>query len=245
MVSDMELIPVLDIRHGVVVRGVAGKRECYRPIQSNLVESAAPCEVLTALEQFEPRHVYIADLDGIERDDTNLKTLSQMVSESTVKICVDSGVRSIEHVEQLLELGVSQVVLGLESLPSFDWLAELRTVIDAQRLIFSLDLRLGVPMQFQELTPLSIIERVVESGVIQLIVLDLAAVGVGQGIPTLPLCTAIRQQYPGVKLWTGGGVNSWDDVKHAASAGVDGVLVASALHDGRITAASRHSVNEH
>lgn len=231
----VELIPVLDVRNGVVVRGVAGQRDSYRPIESNLVQSADPCEVLAALEQFETNYVYLADLDGIERGEANLKTLSQMASESKVKICVDSGVTSTSNVEQLLELGVAQVVLGLESLPSFDWLADVSTVIDPQHLIFSLDLKRGTPMQFPQLTPLSIVEQAVQLGISQFIVLDLAGVGIGQGITTLSLCSDIRQRFPELRIWTGGGASTMADVTVAAASGVNGVLVASALHDGRIT----------
>lgn len=232
---NVELIPVLDIRNGVVVRGVAGQRDLYRPIESNLVQSADPCEVLAALTIFEPRYVYVADLDGIERGEANLQTLSEMAAQSDAKICVDSGVGSTRDVEKLLELGVSQVVLGLESLPSFDWLADISAAIDPQHLIFSVDLKRGIPMQFPELAPLLIVEQAVELGVSQFIVLDLAGVGVGQGIPTLSLCSEIRQRFPKLGLWTGGGVNKMEDVTRAADSGVNGVLVASALHDGRIT----------
>ncbi|MEC9095011.1 MAG: HisA/HisF-related TIM barrel protein, partial [Planctomycetota bacterium] len=84
-------------------------------------------------------------------------------------------------------------------------------------------------------TPLQIVDQVIQLGIKTMIVLDLAAVGMGKGIPTLNLCRQIKQQYPTLELITGGGVNSKTDLTKLESY-CDGVLIASALHDGRLTA---------
>ena len=40
--SVMQVLPVIDLLQGVVVRGVAGRRETYRPIESQICASPAP-----------------------------------------------------------------------------------------------------------------------------------------------------------------------------------------------------------
>ena len=72
-------------------------------------------------------------------------------------------------------------------------------------------------------------------GVARLIVLDLAAVGVGQGSKTLELCERLRAASGELEIVTGGGVRNAEDLRELAAAGVDGVLIASALHDGRVS----------
>jgi uncharacterized protein related to proFAR isomerase len=67
-------------------------------------------------------------------------------------------------------------------------------------------------------------------------VLDLARVGTGQGVE-LGLVGALRRRLPGIRLLAGGGVQSGRDLERMRDAGCDGALVASALHDGSITAA--------
>jgi phosphoribosylformimino-5-aminoimidazole carboxamide ribotide isomerase len=84
--------------------------------------------------------------------------------------------------------------------------------------------------------PLEIALHAVECGVTSLIVLDLAGVGEGQGVPTIPLCRQLRAQCGDLEIITGGGVRHADDLAELAAAGVDGVLVASALHDGALSA---------
>ena len=68
-----------------------------------------------------------------------------------------------------------------------------------------------------------------------MIVLDLAAVGVGGGVATVELCRQIGSRYPGVELITGGGIRNIDDLRQLRAAGIHGALVASALHNGSIT----------
>jgi phosphoribosylformimino-5-aminoimidazole carboxamide ribotide isomerase len=77
-------------------------------------------------------------------------------------------------------------------------------------------------------------------GCVYLILLDLAVVGTGRG--PHPYCeTLVRQfrdQYAGGEgreLLVGGGIRGPEDVRRLADAGADGVLVASALHDGTLS----------
>jgi uncharacterized protein related to proFAR isomerase len=61
-------------------------------------------------------------------------------------------------------------------------------------------------------------------------------VGMAAGIRGLELVTAIHLRWPDLELITGGGVRSVDDLESLARIGVAGVLVASALHNGQLTA---------
>ena len=65
--------------------------------------------------------------------------------------------------------------------------------------------------------------------------IDLARVGTGRGID-VELLARIRSTTSGLRLVAGGGVRGWDDLVRVAKAGYDAVLVATALHDGRIGA---------
>jgi phosphoribosylformimino-5-aminoimidazole carboxamide ribotide isomerase len=66
-------------------------------------------------------------------------------------------------------------------------------------------------------------------------VLDLARVGEGGGTGTEELCARLASAHPEVELIAGGGVRGIADVRRLGEAGVAAVLVASALHEGRLT----------
>jgi len=67
-------------------------------------------------------------------------------------------------------------------------------------------------------------------------VIDLARVGTGRGLD-LDLLASVRDATRGSRLLAGGGVRGVEDLARLADVGCDGALVATALHDGRITAA--------
>jgi phosphoribosylformimino-5-aminoimidazole carboxamide ribotide isomerase len=66
-------------------------------------------------------------------------------------------------------------------------------------------------------------------------VVDLAHVGTGR-LLNLRLIERVRRAVPDVILVSGGGVSQFQDVARLADAGADGVLVATALHEGRLGA---------
>ena len=236
----MQIIPVIDIRNGIAVRAVAGVRARYRAIESRLTSSAEPAAVLAALDQhFQSDVCYVADLDAIERQQLNRCTIAEMVR-TGVALIVDAGAATVDQIESLLEIGVRQVVLSSESMQDLTQLEALVTRFDSASLFFSIDLRHGELLvsdpAWQGNSPLDLVRFVVDRGLRQLIVLDLAAVGTGQGVPTLHFCQDLRHISPELRIISGGGVASAACVAAAAQAGLDGLLIASALHDGRLTA---------
>lgn len=232
------LIPVLDLWQGEVVHGVGGRRDLYQPLQTPLTPGADPRAVARAIrKRYGCRSLYVADLDGIRRRRPNLDVLRSLAAEG-FQLAVDVGVRDASDMAPLLDAGVQRVIAALETSPGPAALRELLSSA-GKRLIFSLDLHGGRTLvadgsEWEEYEPLEIIHRCVACGVDTLLVLDLAGVGRGQGAPTLPLCRAVRERFPELELWTGGGVRDTADVGLATSAGVDVLLVATALHAGRL-----------
>ncbi|MED5400728.1 MAG: HisA/HisF-related TIM barrel protein [Planctomycetota bacterium] len=236
----IEIIPVLDLMHGQIVRGIAGQRESYRPISSCLVDSAKPLDVADAfLGQPGLQRIYLADLDAIQHDQPDWDTVTQLAA-GPRRLLVDAGLQDSRRASELIRLGVESVVAGLETLSGPGLLSELVDTVGDDRLVFSLDMTAGTPMtnpsDWPDPTPTGLAETAIAVGVRRLIVLDLAGVGTGGGPPTLELCQQIRNRHHAVELITGGGIRNHDDIAAAAAAGVDAVLVASALHDGSLLA---------
>lgn len=233
----MRIIPVIDLQDGVVVRGVAGRREEYRPIVSQLVAEPtvrAVAEVFA--KQFGFREVYVADLDAIAGHTPNLAAY-EVISACGMTPWIDAGIATVEQTTALPGAPTS-IIAGLESLASPDDLQRIVESCGAERVIFSLDLKAGQPITniaaWRTLSPDQIAAAAVESGISRMIVLDLTDVGVGRGTGTLELVTRLRQSHPQLELTGGGGVRDVQDLRRLADAGCDAALVASALHDGRI-----------
>ncbi|HIE98029.1 MAG TPA: hisA/hisF family protein [Planctomycetes bacterium] len=243
----MEIIPVLDILNTVVVRGVAGQREQYHRVNSRLTPSCDPSVIMRAFaEEFDLRRFYIADLDAIQFQRLNRCTIAELARGQT-SLIVDRGVRSAADVEELLDLGVGQVVVALETLDGPDIARALVSTFGAEQLVLSLDLKNGQPLTtnpgWSTVEPFDIALELIDIGLQHMIVLDLAAVGVHEGTPTIDLCRRLRSLLPDGTIITGGGVSDCSDLRRIEAAGVDGALVASALHDGRLSAEDVRTYN--
>jgi len=233
------IIPVIDLKHGIVVRGAGGRREVYRPMESVLTDSTAPLDVARAFRRhFGFEEIYLADLDAIAGEPPAGAVYSDLLADG-FSLLVDAGVREQSLAIALARAGVPRIVVGLETLLGPDYLPEIIGVLGCGRVVFSLDLKNGEPLGNREAwghaDPLRIVNEAIGMGVRRLIVLDLAAVGSGTGTRTEALCRQTRERHPLLELIAGGGVRCVQDFQRLEDCGVNAVLVASALHDGRIT----------
>jgi phosphoribosylformimino-5-aminoimidazole carboxamide ribotide isomerase len=235
----MRIIPVIDLMDGLVVRGIAGRREEYRPIVSQIVSEPSPIAVATALVQrFGFSSVYVADLDAIGGRPPNLIAYEQIAA-CGLAPWIDAGIGTAEEASRL-RVDPRSIIAGLESLSSPEELAKIVAGCGADWVVFSLDLKSGQPLtripQWQTLSPQQIAQTAIKRGIRRMIVLDLADVGVARGTGTLDLVRRLRSAHPQLEITAGGGVRGIDDLRQLADAGCNAALVASALHDGRLTA---------
>jgi phosphoribosylformimino-5-aminoimidazole carboxamide ribotide isomerase len=246
----MDVIPVLDLSRGVAVWAQAGDRARYQPVASALVPEGVG-DPVALMRAFRRRlgaiSCYVADLDAIQGGAVQramLRELAQLETGFAGAIMVDAGAHTPESTFEVLACGASQVVVGLETLRAFTDLAGIVRAVGRERVVFSVDLHLGSPILHPEMrdvagaqpSALSLTARVVDAGVSDVLVLDLARIGTGRGTD-LGLLEDLRKRFPSVRLLAGGGVLTRRDLDRMRDAGCDGALVASAIHAGTITAA--------
>ncbi len=236
------ILPVIDLQQGQVVRAVGGNRPAYRAIESRSCSDARVESVAAALVgRFGFRDCYVADLDAIEGGSLDVASL-EAIGNAGLSMWLDAGSGSLTRWRLLREQGahlpIERHVVGLESLVDWDELARLVEAIGAERLVLSLDLKHGAVLSkrlaFQGQTPQEVALAAARLGVKSLLLLDLAAVGTGQGTATEPLLKALHQALPQVSLASGGGIGRVEEIARQLQLGAQRVLVASALHDGRI-----------
>ena len=241
----MRIIPVIDLLHGRAVYARGGRRAEYLPIASALgadISGDAMALARLYVERLGLEDVYVADLDAIEGRAPQVALVAS-IAELGTDVWLDAGITSASDARQALQTGASRVIIGLETLHSFEQLHEICSDAGGERVAFSLDLRGGVPVIAKAAaipthTPEAIAATAVDAGVAALIVLDLERVGTGAGVD-LSLLGAVRRTVPGVMLLAGGGVRGWDDLSRLEDVGCDGALVATALHGGAINPRTR------
>lgn len=227
----MLVVPVIDLMGRQVVHARRGDRSNYRPLQSTLVRSSDPLEVVRALLAAAPfPAIYAADLDAILQRRDHRETLLHIADRfPTLTLWVDAGFAQASQLRPWMSNGRIVPVIGSESLAAPDDLADLLAA--APQSILSLDTRAEQPLGPAELfyEPQRWPERVV--------VMTLDRVGAGQG-PALARLRATIEQAPEKKLIAAGGVRDASDLEALAAMGVHAVLIASAIHDGTLDRAA-------
>lgn len=222
----MELIPVMDLERGQVVRARFGRRDEYRPIESPLSATSDPIDVTRGLLSLYPfRTLYIADLDAIESVGNNDGSIALVKATfPELSLWVDNGMRELPAASRWLAEGWGALVIGSESQSD---LQTVEALAKDPRLVLSLDFR-GEAFQGPP-------ELLASPGVWpkRVIAMTLARVGSGAG-PDLERLAALRAAAPRVELYAAGGVRDSRDLEILARAGICGALVSTSLHDGRL-----------
>jgi phosphoribosylformimino-5-aminoimidazole carboxamide ribotide isomerase len=225
----MQIIPVVDLKQGAVVHARMGERDRYAPIRSTLAEGSVPVDIVAALLHLHPfAALYTADLDAIAGAGDNRGALAAIrVAFPALALWLDAGFNEEAACRLWLDSGPGVLVLGSEAQRDERLLGDLLRSPGADRVILSLDFRgdsfLGPPALLER--PALWPRRV--------IVMTLARVGSGAG-PDLARIAALQAGAPDRQLFAAGGVRGPGDLEALRHQGTSGVLVASALHDGRL-----------
>lgn len=225
----VEVIPVLDLKGGLVVHARMGRRSQYRPIETPLSSSSHPVDVARGLLSIFPfATFYVADLDAIEGLGRNDAALAQLREEFPgIALWVDNGVADEAHARRWLDAGMGQLVLGSES-QSDDTL--IRALAADDRVVLSLDYR-GDAFK----GPVALLS---DAGAWpdRVIAMTLARVGSAAG-PDWDRLSDIKARAGTKRVYAAGGVRDADDLLAVARAGIAGALVASCLHSGALAGA--------
>lgn len=228
----MRIVPVIDIKGGIVVHARRGNRAEYAPLRSPLVDGCEPVAVARALCALcRTRSLYVADLDALAGEPVNEATLTALAS--VAELWVDAGATTPDGAAALLRAGVARNVIGTESLEPG---AEVNHS-DGPRVALSVDLREGRLISpdpdLAGRGPSAVVQLARALAVNELLVIDLARVGSGSG-PPLDAVAELVAALPSVAIYAGGGVRDGADLRALELAGAAGALVATALHEGRL-----------
>jgi phosphoribosylformimino-5-aminoimidazole carboxamide ribotide isomerase len=230
----VQLIPVIDLMQGQVVRAVQGNRKAYRPIVSRLCKGSDPVTLArTLVEHCASNRLYAADLDALTGGAAQVESLRAILRAlPDLEFWVDAGFADAAAAATLLTAigsGADRVVpvFASESLRSPSALQQCFASRAAG--VLSLDRRDG-----QKLDPAGCWD-LPQYWPGHVIVMTLERVGADMG-PDLGTMEEVRVRAPMAKLIGAGGIRHANDLEQAHAVGAHAWLVASALHDGRLPA---------
>jgi phosphoribosylformimino-5-aminoimidazole carboxamide ribotide isomerase len=227
----MRLFPVIDLLDDHAVHAIKGTREHYRPVQSVLCDTSDPLALAAAFrDQLRLDEIYIADLNAIQGFSCmrHQSLIGDLCRIEGVRIILDAGISDVEKAQAWLDHGVHKVVIGSETLGALDDLQSISARIEPHRLLSRCHL-------LASMTPMEALNQLQLAGWREIILLDLHRVGSREGVDATLVAEA-QECFPDLHLLVGGGIAKPQELIELKSIGVAGILVATALHNGAITA---------
>ena len=232
----MIIIPAIDLKDGNVVRLFQGK------LGASNIYSHNPVTVARHWQKQGAELIHLVDLDGAFTGTIkNLHLVKKIIKAVDVPIEFGGGVRSRETINELLDAGVSRVVLGTRAAEDSNFLKSVFKEFQ-ERIIISIDAKKGKVLidgwqsAKQDLSAVDFACQLKDLGFSELIYTDVLKDGTLRGANIKGIRGIL--QGSGLKVIASGGVSSLDDISQLKSLepeGVEGVIIGKALYEGKFS----------
>jgi len=227
----VNIFPAIDIKNGKCVRLVQGDFAKLETYGDDPVEMA-----LNWMNQG-AQYLHIIDLDGALMGEAVNKTLiKNMVEAVNVPVQFGGGVRDMKYAEEMIEAGVSRVILGTSALSNKAFVKEAIKNY-GEKIAVSLDAKNGfvAVRGWTELTDVKAADLATELeayGLKTVVYTDISKDGMMAG----PNFAEIDNMNKKIKsnLIASGGVSTAEDVKKLDEMGIYGCVIGKALYTGGI-----------
>ena len=231
----MIILPAIDIKDGHCVRLYQGDYDQVTtydtdPIQVALRWQAAGAEWL-----------HIVDLDGAKQGKPiNAALIGRIRSVTQMRIEVGGGMRSLEHMQQVLDQGIDRIILGTIAITDRALLSEALERW-GERIVVGIDARDGLVSvagwrETSQVRATTLATELEQVGVQRFGYTDIARDGVLKG-PNLEALQEM-QRATSRPLIAAGGVSSLQDLQALAALGVEGAIVGKAIYTGDVDLAT-------
>lgn len=228
----MQVIPALDILDGSAVRLLQGD---YSRVT---VYDPDPVNVGVRWYEQGVTMIHVVDLEAARGNrSTAMETVEGLVG-AGVPCQVGGGVRTAGYAAELVESGVTRVVVGSAFVDPGGRGEDIVAAVGEDAVVAAIDVRdgsaFGHGWTSAGVSYRDVIQRVLDSGVRRLLVTAIAVDGTMAG-PDLELLRDVRSIDASIRVLASGGVGSIDDIKALTLEPVEGVIVGRALYEGRFT----------
>jgi phosphoribosylformimino-5-aminoimidazole carboxamide ribotide isomerase len=232
--TTFELIPAIDLKGGKCVRlqqGVAARATEYG---GDPVEMALHWQ-----EQGAPR-LHLVDLDGAFSGESRHLAVAGAIFEAlTIPVQFGGGVRTLDQIGRLLDLGAKRVILGTIAVSQPE-LVEAAVNRHNEAIVIGIDAREGKVaargwIDQTEISALDLARKMKTMGVARLIYTDVSRDGMLSGVNVKETEKLAREI--GIPVIASGGVAAVEDLRelwNCRASGIEGVILGRALYEKKL-----------
>ncbi len=238
----MNLLPAIDLRRGKCVRLRMGNPD------AETVFGDDPAAMAQHWEELGAEWLHVVNLDGALGESikvtsdvpVNVKALKGIRQASTVPLQFGGGIRTLDDVGYILDLGVNRVILGTVAVKDPGLVSNAIHRFGSDRIVVGLDARGGKVathgwQEQSELTAITVGQRMKDLGVSLVVYTDIGRDAMLTGVNLAE--TAGLVQETGLQVIASGGVSSLDDIQALLDLdqpNIVGVISGQALYTGRL-----------
>ena len=233
----MLIIPAIDLHHGCCVRLKQGRKDAVKQYDGDALEIALGYQSDRAMM------LHVVDLDGAFGDPNSLnrQALKRIISGLEIPVQFGGGLRTLDDIERVIELGVRRVVLGTVAVESPETLSEALHSFGSASVAVGIDARDGRVLtrgweSEGRIAAIDLAHRVAKAGVERIVYTDVVRDGMLSGVNIEQTCAIARES--GLKITASGGISSLEDIQHlknVSDCGIDSVIIGTSLYEGRFT----------
>ncbi|MBT9775786.1 1-(5-phosphoribosyl)-5-[(5-phosphoribosylamino)methylideneamino]imidazole-4-carboxamide isomerase [Clostridium sp. MCC353] len=228
----MQLYPAIDIKNGACVRLTQGLFDNVK------VYSDTPADMAALWVSQGASFLHLVDLDGaLAGRSVNEEAIRKIVSSVTVPVQLGGGIRSREAVKNMLDLGISRVIIGTKAVENPEFIRDLVAEFGSERIVVGVDAKDGMVAvegweKISALTASGLCMKMKEYGVKHIVYTDISKDGMLSG-PNVEYTRKLTEE-TGLDIIASGGVSSMEDLACLYQAGIRGAIIGKALYEKRV-----------
>ena len=181
--------------------------------------------------------IHIIDLDAAMNQGSNIKQIKQIIKNLDIKIQVGGGIRDIQTAFNLIEIGVSRIILGTALVKKPDLISILLDKLNSEQIVAAIDYRkhdLAIE-GWTKSTGIDIFkfaQLMEKNGAGAILFTSIE----GDGTLLGPDIKSIKQMIDTVSIpvIAAGGIGSIEHLKQVEKTGVEAVVIGKAIYEGKI-----------
>ena len=230
----MIIYPAIDIRGGRCVRLTEGR------FDAETVFADDPAEMALKWAGMGTEFLHLVDLDGaLAGEGKNVPVIQRILKSVSIPVQLGGGIRNLETIEKLLELGVTRLILGSAAVKKPELVAEACKKYPGH-IAVGIDAKNGEVAiegwgQGSGVAATELAKKMASFGVETIIYTDISRDGMLSGVNVE--ATAALARACGVPIIASGGVASLDDIRRVKAVegdGVQGCIIGKAIYTGAV-----------
>lgn len=230
----MQIIPAIDLKDGKVVRLARGDYDKVK------VYSEDPVEVAKRWQSQGAGTLHVVDLDGaLAGRPINMDKVTEIVESVSIPVELGGGLRSINSICQVFDVGIAKVVLGSKAVEELDFVTNVIKRFK-DKIIVSIDSKDGFVMlqgwtKISSINAIDLAKRMEKLGAFAVIYTDVTVDGTLSGPNFARLDNFLS--HVNISVIVAGGIASLDDIKRLRALNkknLAGVIIGKALYEGSL-----------